>query len=57
MQRYECQICGFIYDEALGLSDQGIAPNTDWKDIPDFWVCPVCDADKTQFDLIDTEAS
>jgi rubredoxin len=37
-----CLICGFIYDEALGLPDEGIPPGTKWADIPLSWRCPDC---------------
>ena len=37
-----CVVCGFIYDEAEGLPEEGIAPGTRWEDIPDDWVCPDC---------------
>ena len=26
MRKWQCVVCGFIYDEALGLPDEGIAP-------------------------------
>ena len=41
-KKYECVICGFIYDEAEGLPDDGIAPGTRWEDIPEDWECPDC---------------
>ncbi len=50
-QKYECVICGFIYDEAEGLPDDGIPPGTRWKDIPDDWECPDCGISKSDFDL------
>ena len=31
---YMCLICGWVYDEAAGLPDEGIAPGTLWKDVP-----------------------
>ena len=37
-----CLICGFIYDEASGLPDEGIAPGTRWEDVPPNWTCPEC---------------
>ncbi len=49
MDKYECQICGYIYDPALGDADGGIAPGTPFEDIPDTWVCPVCGAAKSEF--------
>ena len=49
MVKYECVICGYVYDPALGDADGGIAPGTAFKDIPDSWVCPVCGASKSDF--------
>jgi len=49
-KQWECVVCGFIYDEALGLPDKGIAPGTRWEDIPDDWECPECGASKFDFD-------
>lgn len=48
-----CQICGFIYDEAAGLPDEGIARGTRWQDIPMNWVCPECDARKEDFEMVE----
>jgi rubredoxin len=28
-------MCGWIYDEALGVPEEGIAPGTAWEDIPE----------------------
>ncbi len=47
-----CVVCGFIYDEALGLPEEGIAPGTRWEDIPDTWVCPDCGVTKADFELM-----
>ena len=41
-----CLICGWIYDEAAGLPEEGIAPGTRWEDVPMNWVCPECGARK-----------
>ena len=48
-----CLICGFIYDEALGLPDEGIPPETRWDDVPMNWVCPECGARKTDFEMVE----
>jgi len=29
-----CLICGWIYDEAAGAPDEGIAPGTPWEQVP-----------------------
>ena len=49
---WECQICGWIYDEAAGSPDDGIPPGTRWEDIPDDWVCPECGATKDEFEML-----
>jgi rubredoxin-NAD+ reductase len=46
---YECDVCGYIYDPAVGDPDGGIPPGTAWEDIPDEWVCPTCGAGKEEF--------
>jgi rubredoxin len=49
MDKYECTVCGYIYDPAQGDPDNGIAPNTPFEKLPDDWVCPVCGASKDDF--------
>jgi rubredoxin len=49
-KKYECVICGFIYDEAEGIPGDGIAAGTRWKDIPEDWECPDCGISKADFD-------
>jgi rubredoxin len=50
--KYECVICGFIYDEAEGLPDDGIPAGTRWADIPEDWECPDCGISKQDFELM-----
>lgn len=52
MAKYECIVCGWIYDEDIGDPDSGIAAGTKFEDIPDDWVCPMCGAAKEDFELI-----
>lgn len=52
MAKWECIICGFIYQEVLGDPDSGIAPGTRWEDIPDDWQCPDCGVGKADFQLL-----
>lgn len=52
MKQYMCVICGFIYDEAKGLPDEGIAPGTRWEDVPLNWQCPECGAGKEDFEMV-----
>ena len=53
MKKYECMMCGYIYDEALGDPDEGIAPGTAWEDIPEDWYCPDCGATKEDFEMVE----
>ena len=48
---WECQICNWVYDEAMGCPEEGIKPGTRWEDIPDNWSCPECGVGKTDFDM------
>ncbi len=49
MKKYVCTVCGYIYDEAAGIPEKGIAPGTKWEDLPDDWTCPLCGATKGEF--------
>lgn len=50
MSKYVCSVCGFVYDEAVGIPEAGIAPGTKWEDLPEDWVCPLCGAEKSEFE-------
>ena len=50
MDKYVCIVCGLIYDPALGMPEDGIAPGTAFADIPDDWCCPDCGAVKEDFE-------
>jgi rubredoxin len=52
MKSYRCIICDYIYDPALGDPDSGVAAGTLFEDIPDDWVCPICGADKSNFEAV-----
>lgn len=44
-----CPICAYVYDPALGDDTQGIEPGTQFADLPEEWVCPICAAAKSVF--------
>ena len=50
MDKYVCKVCGYVYDPEKGDPDGGIAPGTNFEDIPDDWVCPVCGVGKEEFE-------
>ena len=49
MVRYQCSVCGHVYDEER----EGMA----WAALPDTWTCPICSTAKSKFELLkaDTE--
>ena len=49
-QRWQCRTCGEIYDEAVGDPDSDVPPGTRFADLPDNWVCPMCGANKADFE-------
>lgn len=49
MEKWECLVCGYIYDPAVGDPTQGVKPGTKFEDIPDTWVCPECGVTKDNF--------
>ncbi|CAA0106991.1 Rubredoxin-2 [Zhongshania aliphaticivorans] len=52
-EKYECIVCGFIYDEEIGIPDDGIIAGTKWKDIPESWTCFECSAPKSDFEKME----
>ena len=53
MAKWECKLCGYIYDSEKGDKDNGIEPGTAFEDIPDDWVCPLCGAGKGDFQKLE----
>lgn len=49
MAKYVCGVCGYVFDEAVGEPDQGIAPGTKWEDVSEDFTCPVCGVGKEEF--------
>ncbi len=47
---YQCTLCGYIYDPAIGDPESGVAPGTPFADLPDDWSCPYCGAAKSDFE-------
>ena len=52
-KKWECVICGFIYDEAEGIPDDGIPAGTRWDDVPEDWEFPDCGISKFDFDMVE----
>jgi len=50
MKKWECTVCGYIYDPKVGDPENCIAPVRKFEDLPEGWVCPECGAEKNQFE-------
>ena len=53
MRKWQCITGGFIYDEAEGWEEDGIAAGTRWGDVPEDWVCPDCGTAKSDFEMVE----
>jgi rubredoxin len=51
MEKYVCDVCGYIYDPSVGDPDGNIKPGTAFAALPEDWVCPMCGAGKDSFSL------
>ncbi|MCQ2323132.1 MAG: rubredoxin [Bacteroidales bacterium] len=49
MEKYVCNVCGYVYDPQIGDPDNGIAPGTPFEKLPEDWSCPHCGVGKDQF--------
>lgn len=52
MEKWKCNVCGYIYDPEKGDPDGNIPPNTPFNKLPESWVCPVCGAPKDMFEKV-----
>ncbi|MFH1076220.1 MAG: rubredoxin [Pseudomonadota bacterium] len=52
MSKWECSVCGYIYDPEEGDEQGGIASGTPFESLPDDWVCPICGATKDMFGIV-----
>ncbi len=52
MDKYQCTVCGYIYDPAKGDPDNHVAPGTPFSSLPPDWVCPECGAPQSAFEKI-----
>src|SRR4029077_15816797 len=52
LKKWQCALCAFSFDEALGMPEEGIPAGTRWEDVPETWSCPDCSARKSDFQMI-----
>lgn len=51
-QTWVCVVCGFLYDEAPGLPEEGLPAGTRWAEVPADWACPECGVGKDDFEMV-----
>ncbi len=52
-KKWQCMLCAFSYDEAVGIPEEGIPAGTRWADVPDTWICADCGAGKSDFEMVE----
>lgn len=53
MKKWQCVVCGWIYDEELGAPEEGIPAGTAWADVPEDFICPDCGVGKEDFEMVE----
>ena len=49
MKKYVCNVCGWVYDPEVGVPESDIPAGTPFEELPENWVCPICELDKGVF--------
>ena len=49
--KYEC-VCGYVYDETAGEPDNEIPAGTNWENVPEDYICPLCGLGKESFSQV-----
>ena len=52
MDKFECVLCGYVYDPEIGDPEADIEPGTPFDELPDDFVCPLCGAGKDEFETV-----
>ena len=45
----QCKVCGYKYNPNIGEKRGNVEAGTEWENIPDEFICPVCGAPKMKF--------
>jgi len=53
MDKYKCEVCGYVYDPAEGDPSGGIKPGIPFSELPDDYTCPICGVGKEEFTRFD----
>ena len=50
---HRCKDCRSVYDPQFGVPEVGITEGVAFKDLPDDFTCPTCEADKSNFEVFE----
>jgi rubredoxin len=53
LKTFQCIVCGYVYEEAIGDPDHGLKAGTAWADVPADWTCPECGVSKVDFEMVE----
>jgi rubredoxin len=53
MQKYRCDVCGYVYDPAKGDPTGGVPAGVPFDQLPEDWVCPDCGVGKDMFSPVE----
>ncbi len=53
MGKWECSVCGYVYDPSEGDLEANIEPGIPFENLPEEWVCPECGAAKDYFENVE----
>jgi rubredoxin len=53
VKKYQCSVCGYVYDPVAGDQEGKIPTGTAFEKLPNTWVCPICGAAKSDFEVVD----
>ena len=53
MEKYQCKICGYVYDPDLGDPFFGIKEGTPFENLPIDWLCPICGVGVDEFERME----
>jgi len=49
VMKFECEVCGYVYDPEQGDEIGGVEHGTPFEDLLASWVCPWCGASRDNF--------
>lgn len=49
IMKYVCELCGMVYDEAVGDEKRGVPAGTPFVQLPNDYDCPRCGSEKEAF--------